>query len=80
MRVMASHAMTFEPSPVGTARLILEPLTVQHADEMVAVLASPELQADLKEKGLARAELFSWDRCARMTLDIIESVARDGRS
>ena len=44
------------------------------------VLASPELQADLKEKGLARAELFSWDRCARTTLDIIESVARDGRS
>jgi RimJ/RimL family protein N-acetyltransferase len=57
MRVMASHAMTFEPSPVGTARLILEPLTVQHADEMVAVLASPELYTFIGGRPPTLAEL-----------------------
>src|SRR5690349_22711520 len=42
----AAHAgsrITVPATPIASARLTLEPLTVEHATEMVAVLAEPEL-------------------------------------
>ena len=45
------------------------------AEAMGRVLMNPDVRATLAERSLARSELFSWDRCARQTLQILESVA-----
>jgi glycosyltransferase involved in cell wall biosynthesis len=37
---------------------------------MRSIAASAELRADLRGRGLERAALFSWDRCARETLSV----------
>ncbi|CAI6076936.1 glycosyltransferase family 4 protein [Cohnella sp. JJ-181] len=41
------------------------------ADKIERIMASGELRAQLRERGLARAAFFSWDKCARETLDAI---------
>jgi glycosyltransferase involved in cell wall biosynthesis len=38
------------------------------------VLAHPDMQEELSQKGLARAAMFSWEKCARETLAIFEQV------
>ena len=47
---------------------------VSHTDHlgqaMVDVATDPALHAGLREKGLRRAELFTWDRCARETVEV----------
>jgi len=40
------------------------------------VLDDSDLATRLSERGLARSSLFSWDRCARQTLDVLLSAAR----
>jgi len=53
------------------------------ADAARRVLGSPDLAARLSEQGLVRSARFSWDRCARQTLDVLLRVAlahRDARA
>jgi glycosyltransferase involved in cell wall biosynthesis len=45
------------------------------SEAMVEVLSSPERRADLSARGLAQARQFSWDRCARETLDAYRELA-----
>lgn len=40
------------------------------------VLDDPALAARLSQRGLARSSLFSWDRCAAQTLDVLQETAR----
>lgn len=42
--------------------------------KIVEFLESDDLQKDLIKKGLERVELFSWDECARQTLEVIEKL------
>jgi glycosyltransferase involved in cell wall biosynthesis len=39
------------------------------ARAMVDVISQPKIRDDLRSKGVARAALFSWNKCARATLD-----------
>jgi len=69
------------PEVVGDAGLLVDPLDT---DALAAALqrlladADPSptlragLRADLRQRGLARARLFSWPRCARETLAVLE--------
>jgi len=41
---------------------------------MERVLGDEELRAELIERGFEQAKKFSWERCARETLDVLESV------
>jgi glycosyltransferase involved in cell wall biosynthesis len=45
------------------------------AEAIGQVLLNPDLHATLSARSLARSELFSWDKCARQTLQILENVA-----
>ena len=49
------------------------------ADAARRVLGSADLAARLSEQGLERSARFSWDRCARQTLDVLLRVAREHR-
>jgi glycosyltransferase involved in cell wall biosynthesis len=40
------------------------------------VLGDPDVQRTLRERGLARAQTFTWDACARATLHILTEAAR----
>ena len=45
------------------------------AEAVVRILDDPELAAEMSRRGLERSRMFNWDRCARLTLDIIEAAA-----
>ena len=63
------------PEVAGDAALLVDPLDVE---ELVAalerVLDDEELRAELIERGFEQVRRFSWERCARETLDVLESV------
>jgi glycosyltransferase involved in cell wall biosynthesis len=57
----------------GDAALRVDPESAREiADAMGRILHDPELQTTLSNRGLERSKLFSWDKCARQTLAIIE--------
>jgi glycosyltransferase involved in cell wall biosynthesis len=43
------------------------------------VLGSPDRRAELRERGLRRAQSFTWARCAQLTLGAYERAVRDTR-
>ena len=46
------------------------------ADAVVRIVEDPDLAAEMSRRGLERSRMFDWDRCARLTLDVIEATAR----
>ena len=73
--VIASNAASL-PEVVGDAALTVNPMdTDALARALLAVLATPTLQENLRQSGLQRAAQFSWDRCAATTLAVyLQSV------
>ena len=68
------------PEIVGDAGLLFDPLSdEQMASAIRRLLSDAPLHAELRAKGLARAELFSWKMGARKLIEIIEEVAARGR-
>lgn len=47
----------------------------QIAETMYDVLQSPEEQARLRAAGLSRAKQFSWERCARETIELLREAS-----
>lgn len=65
------------PEVAGDAALLVKPDDVDGlAEALTRVLSDDALAADLKQRGLARAALFSWERCARETRAVYEEVGR----
>ena len=63
------------PEVAGDAAILVDPYSVQEiAQAMRRILADPELAQDLRERGLARAAQFSWERTARETIAVYEKV------
>lgn len=63
------------PEVVGDAAIQVAPYDVQAiADGMMRVLSDKALAASLRQKGLVRANFFSWERTARETLAVYERV------
>jgi glycosyltransferase involved in cell wall biosynthesis len=54
------------PEVVGDAAVLVDPYSVNDiALGIERVLGDPALRADLRARGLARAQSFSWDRSVR---------------
>ena len=67
--VIASNAGAI-PETYGGAVILLDPLDIEgFATAIVQALSSDQLREDLKRKGLERAKMFSWKRCALETLN-----------
>jgi glycosyltransferase involved in cell wall biosynthesis len=63
------------PEVVGDAALLVDPEdSVAIADGIHDVLTDQDLAANLREKGLARARQFSWERTASQTIDVYRQV------
>jgi glycosyltransferase involved in cell wall biosynthesis len=63
------------PEVAGDAALLVDPYNIQSiADAMRQVIENPAVAMDLREKGLQRAGLFTWERAARETLAVYEGI------
>jgi glycosyltransferase involved in cell wall biosynthesis len=63
------------PEVVGDAGIMIDPHNVNGlADAMHEVLTNDGLREDMIKKGLERAKMFSWEKCARETLKVYEEV------
>jgi len=68
------------PEIVGDAGLLFDPLVPEQIGAAVGrLLSDAQLRAELRAKGLRRAEAFSWKAGARKSVSILEEVARDKR-
>ena len=73
--VIASNTTSL-PEIVGDAGLLVDPLDEPAlARAMIALLTDSARRARLAAAGLRRAASFTWERCARETLDVIEALS-----
>jgi glycosyltransferase involved in cell wall biosynthesis len=69
------------PEVVGDAALLVNPLDIEEiAVAMQRLLTDPDLHAELSQKSLQRARIFSWERAALRTLDVYRKTADAPRS
>ena len=47
------------------------------AEAMYRLVTDPELAAELRRRGHENVKRFSWEKCARETLAVLESVAKN---
>jgi alpha-1,3-rhamnosyl/mannosyltransferase len=74
--VLASRAASI-PEVVGESGLLLDPDDPKRwGDAIVQVITDPVLRARLRNDGLVRAAMFTWERTARITLDVYQRVAQ----
>lgn len=74
--VVCSKAASL-PEVVGDAALLVDPNSpVDLAQAMLAALTDESLRATLRQRGLAQAARFSWEKTARETLRVFEEVSR----
>jgi glycosyltransferase involved in cell wall biosynthesis len=66
------------PEVVGDAGLLVAPEPAALAAGIGQLLASPDLRAGLRARGLRRAPQFSWERTARTMLDVYRGVGNGG--
>jgi glycosyltransferase involved in cell wall biosynthesis len=61
------------PEVAGEAALYFEPKNHSElAKQIKKILDDPELKKDLIERGITQAQKFSWERCAKETLDYLK--------
>jgi glycosyltransferase involved in cell wall biosynthesis len=74
--VISSNASSL-PEVVGDAAIQVDPQDMSAwADAIYAVLTDDARRAALRERGIAQSKKFSWDRAAKETLAVYESVTR----
>jgi glycosyltransferase involved in cell wall biosynthesis len=63
------------PEVAGDAALLVDPSDVEaQADAILKIISDAHFRDGLIKKGKARAALFSWERTARETLQVYESI------
>ena len=63
------------PETYSDAVILVDPIAIEgFAAAIVQVLSSDQSGEDLKQKGLERAKMFSWKRCALETLKLYEDI------
>ncbi len=73
--VVASRASSL-PEVVGDAGMQVDPDDSDRLASALELLAlNPEMRADFRERGIARAATFTWDAAARVMLDVYRKVA-----
>ncbi|MCS6850880.1 MAG: glycosyltransferase family 4 protein [Gemmataceae bacterium] len=82
LEAMACGTPVVASAAPGVAEAVAEAGVVADARDpeafaaaIVRVADDPQLQAELREKGLRRAATFSWERCARETLAVYDELA-----
>lgn len=72
--VVASNVASL-PEVVGDAGLLVDPRDPQAiADAIACVLSDPALAEELRQRGLERARMFTWEKTARETAAVYRQV------
>lgn len=72
--VISSNSSSL-PEVVGTAGILIDPKSKEAwVKNIVDVLKNPEKQILMKANGLKQADKFSWEKCAKETLGVYESL------
>ena len=67
------------PEVAGDAAILVNPADIQGMAEALAnVCADAALRKSLRERGLQRASMFTWQRCAQQVLEALETVGKAG--
>lgn len=67
--------ITSMPEVAGDAAVLIDPYSVDELSEALEkVLVNKNLREKLIEKGYAQAKKFSWEKCAKKTLEVYKSV------
>jgi len=75
--VIASNRTSI-PEVMGDAGILVDEFDVDgFAYWMHKVYTDEQLKATLVEKGLQRSKMFSWDKCARETLEVYKEVLQN---
>ena len=65
------------PEVAGDAALLVDPYSVLEIAEALFLVAEDDgLRYTMRQKGVDRANEFSWERCARETLSVLEAAAK----
>jgi alpha-1,3-rhamnosyl/mannosyltransferase len=63
------------PEVVGDAAVLFNPRQVETiADALQRAMSKPTLREEMRERGLARAAQFSWERTAEATIAVYQSI------
>jgi glycosyltransferase involved in cell wall biosynthesis len=72
--IIASNQSSI-PEILGDAGLYIDPKSTEDLkDKMEKLIYDKKLREDLIKKGLIQKEKFSWDKCAKETLDYYEEI------
>lgn len=72
--VLVSTAASL-PEVCGDAAMYFDPSDVNDlSSKLELILVNNDLRDSLREKGLARARSFTWDRCVNRTCDVIQKM------
>ncbi len=59
------------------AAVLVDPKSVESISEGIhSILTRPQLRQELTERGRRRSQEFTWERCARQTLEVLERIGR----
>jgi glycosyltransferase involved in cell wall biosynthesis len=72
--VITSNVAAMPETAAGGALLVDPHSTEEIASAMHRLAADPDLRKQLRDKGLKRAQMFSWEKTARRTLDLYEEI------
>jgi glycosyltransferase involved in cell wall biosynthesis len=65
------------PEVAADAAILVDPMdTEQISQALERVLRDAELRRDLIQRGLRQAKRFTWEACARQTLEILEVAGK----
>ncbi len=68
------------PEVIGDAGLLFDPLNVDTiATTIRRALENPDLRAELRQRGLARAAQFTWERVAEKTMAVYRAICQHDR-
>jgi glycosyltransferase involved in cell wall biosynthesis len=73
--VIASRSSSLAENLAGAAELVPPTDAAALIEALRRLLTDPQLRAQRREQGLARATLFRWDETARRTLDCYRTLA-----
>ena len=76
--IICSNAASL-PEVAGDAALLFDPADMMALAQAMQRLARDEaLREELRRRGMARMQAFSWERCAGQVLEVLEAVGADG--
>jgi len=61
------------PEVAGDGAILVNPYSIEQISQNISLLLSQKLRSELTRKGFRQVKSFSWEECARQTLNILQN-------